>query len=69
MGSMKNKFVLKAKRLPYVEEDSRPVVKISAESYNLLVDMANESGMPLSKIASKAINYAAKNVIYERSEE
>lgn len=69
MAGSKNKFILKAKRLPYVEEDRRPVVKITGEAYNLLIDMANESGMPLSKVASRAIKYAADNVVYERSEE
>lgn len=63
------KFILKGKKLNYLAEDERPVIRISAEAYNALVDMANETGMAISSVASKAIMYASKNVVYERSEE
>lgn len=63
------KFVLKGKKLNYLEADEKPVIRISADAYNALIDMANETGMSISSVASQAIAYASKNVVYERSDE
>lgn len=69
MKKKTEKFILKRDGLRHIPDDQKAVVKITGEAYNLLIDMANESGMPLSKVASKAIKYASENVCYERSEE
>ena len=61
------KFILKGRKLEYIRKGEQPVIRISADAYNALVDMANESGLPIGHIASKAINYASRNVVYERS--
>ena len=57
-------FVLTRPKTVYTQT-SRPTVKITAEAYNLLVDMTNESCMPLSHIASKAIQYAYEHLEFE----
>lgn len=41
------------------------VVRVSAEAYNALVDMANESTHSIVHIASKAILFAQDNISYE----
>jgi len=41
-----------------------PSVRVTKEAYDALVDMANESGMSISKVASKAVTYAADNLEY-----
>ena len=62
------KFILKGNRLKYLDKGEQPIIRISADAYNVLVDMANESGLSIGKVASKAIMYANKNVFYEREE-
>ena len=60
----KDAFILSRPKARYTTSNS-PVVKITAESYNLLVDMTNESCLPLSHIASKAIQYAYDHLEFE----
>lgn len=60
------KFHLRGKRK---EHASKPKpVKLSAEAYNMLVEMYNDSGIPLSQIASQAILFAAENTVYDLEE-
>lgn len=63
-----SKFVLKGKKLAHKHKDStgQTVIRISTESYNTLVDMANESILPISTIASKAIMFAFENLEIDR---
>ena len=55
------KFHLKGKKKQYADR-SKPV-RLTEEAYNMLVEMFNDSGMPMSQIASQAILFAAKNVV------
>lgn len=68
MTKSKDAFVLKRPKVSYTQK-SRPTIKISSEAYNLLVDMTNESCMPLSHIASKAIQYAYEHLEFEERSE
>ena len=63
---MSKDFVLVGKKLKYSKKDKVTVVRVSHEAYNLLVDMANESGLPMSKIATQAVLYANEHLKYER---
>ena len=63
---MAKDFVLVGKKMKYAKEDQITVVRVSHEAYNLLVDMANESGLPISKIATQAVLYANEHLKYER---
>lgn len=62
------KFQLNPKKKQYTEKKFE-VVRVSAEAYNALVDMANESTYSMMSIASKAILFAQENVSYEEGEE
>ncbi|MBO5372142.1 MAG: hypothetical protein J6A75_05410 [Lachnospiraceae bacterium] len=57
------KFVLTPKKRTYTKARSEPV-RIHKDSYNTLVDMANESTMSMSEIASKAIMFAYEHLSF-----
>lgn len=65
------KFVLTPLKRTYTENKKGEAVRVSKDAYNTLVDMANESTMSMSQIASKAIMYAFEHLEYgyEREEE
>ena len=65
--SKQKDFVLKAERMRYAKDRERPTIRVSVEAYNALVDMVNESGLALSKVASQAIMYANDHLRYDRS--
>ena len=63
---MADDFILVGKTLKYAKEGELPTIRVSREAYNALVDMANESGLSISKVASQAVIYANDHLKYER---
>ncbi len=59
---------LPAKRRKPAAQEERPVVRISAEAYNTLVEIGNESTLSFKDIASVLILEAAKHVVYDKEE-
>ena len=68
--SNEDKIVMPAKKLRYLQPGQTSLVKVSPKAYDALVDLANESGLPLSRVASVIIEQATeKNLIQmERNE-
>jgi hypothetical protein len=62
------KFQLNPKKKQYTDKKFE-VVRVTAEAYNALVDMANESTYSMMNIASKAILFAQECVSYEEGED
>lgn len=58
------KFVLTPLKRTYTENKKGETVRVSKDAYNTLVDMANESTMSMSQIASKAIMFAYERLEY-----
>ena len=58
---------IKAKRKEYTQ--GQPVVKISTEAYNALVDICNESSMSMKEIVSQIILQSLDRIVYDREEE
>ena len=58
------KIHIPAKRKSYVKE-SQPV-RMSAEAYNALVDICNETGMPMKQAASMLVLEAVELIVYDR---
>ena len=58
------KIHIPAKRQGYVGK-SQPV-RMSAEAYNALVDICNETGMPMKQAASLIILKAVELIVYDR---
>lgn len=65
------KFLLTPLKRTYTENKKGETVRVSKDAYNTLVDMANESTMSMSQIASKAIMFAYEHLEYgyEKEEE
>ena len=65
------RFVLTPLKRTYTENKKGETVRVSKDAYNTLVDMANESTMSMSQIASKAIMFAFEHLEYgyEKEEE
>lgn len=47
-------------------EDSRPVIRVSREAYNALVDIYNESTLSMTQIASLLILSSVDRVVYDK---
>lgn len=60
------KFHLPARKKEY-KETSEPI-RVSAEAYNIVIDMYNDSQLSMTQIVSKAILYAAENAVYDKEE-
>lgn len=48
--------------------DRSQVIRISPKAYDALVEIYNESVLPMSQVASMLILAAAEHVIYEKEE-
>ena len=58
------KIVIPAKALSHLRPGQSGMLRLKPKAYNALVDLANESGMALSNIASEIIAQAIdKNLI------
>ena len=56
---MKNeKIIIPTKKLEYLRSGMSGMAKLSPKAYNMIVDIANESGRPMSKVASEIIEQA-----------
>lgn len=55
------------KRQPATDKDN-PVVKVSSEAYNALVEIYNESTISMKDIASLLIVEASKCVVYDKGD-
>lgn len=60
----KNRFVLEPIKRQHTENKKGETVRVSKDAYNILVDMANESVMSMSQVASKAIIFAFEHLEY-----
>ena len=54
------KIVITGKRLEHLRPDQTPIVKLTEAAYNYLIDIANESTLPLNRIASDIIIQAVE---------
>ncbi len=63
---MKSVFRLKKKKA--ISEKENPVVKITPEAYNTLVEIYNESTLSMKDIASLLIVEASKCVVYDKGD-
>lgn len=55
-----NKIIIPAKALQHLHPGKVGMVKLTPKAYNSIVDLANESGMTLSRIASAIIEQAVE---------
>lgn len=55
------------KKQPTTDKDN-PVVKVSSDAYNALVEIYNESTLSMKDIASLLIVDGSKHVVYDKEE-
>ena len=55
------------KKQPTADKDN-PVVKVSPDTYNALVEIYNESTLSMKDIASLLIIEGSKHVVYDKEE-
>ena len=60
-----DKIIIPAKKLEHLRPGQHPVVKISPACYDMLVDIANETGRPLNRVASAIISQAVEKDLIE----
>lgn len=49
--------------------EGRQVVRVSAEAYNVLVEIYNESTMSMAQIASAIIMQSRDRIVYDKEED
>lgn len=58
------RIIIPTKKLEYLRSGMSGMTKLTPKAYNLIVDLANESGRSMSKIASEIIEQAIeKNLV------
>jgi dsDNA-binding SOS-regulon protein len=60
---MKQLVFKRKKRLP-IEATGQVVIKINAESYNKVLEVADETGESLRNIVSRMVEFAYENITY-----
>lgn len=55
---MEQKIIIPAKKLEYLRSGMSGMTKLTPKAYNLVVDLANESGRSMTKVASEIIEQA-----------
>ena len=63
-----DKLILKRKKRQPLDE-GQAVVRIDAESYNKVLEVADETGESLRSIVSKMVGFAYENITYESEEQ
>lgn len=61
-------LIFKRKKRPQIEPNGQVVIKINAESYNKVLEVADETGESLRSIVSKMVEFAYENARYESEE-
>ena len=60
------KIHIKGKKREYLKEDKEPIIRISRDAYNKLVEIVNESSESLSSVASQLIIEGSELIVYDR---
>jgi len=58
-------LIFKRKKRPPVEATGQVVIKINADCYNKVLEIADETGESLRSIVSKMVEFAYENTKYE----
>ncbi len=61
---LEDKFILVRKPREYRQGDKRPVVRVSLQTYGKLSEWAAETGIPISEIANRAVEYASRHMVF-----
>lgn len=62
-------LILKRKKRAPLDVSRQAVIRIDADSYNKVLEVADETGESLRSIVSKMVDFAYENIVYETYEE
>lgn len=62
------KIHIPGKRLEKLKPGQPPIVRLTPEAYNKIVELANESSLSMGRVASEIILQGAEIVVYDREE-
>ena len=63
-----NKIHIPGRRLQKLQPGQQPIIRLTVEAYDTLIDLANESQWSIRKIASEIIVQSADRVVFDREE-
>ena len=66
---MDKRIHIPGKKLQKLKPGQQAVVRLSPEAYDELIDIANESSLPVGKVASLIIMQAKDLIVFDREEE
>ena len=59
------KIHIRGKMLTHLQPGQAPIIRLKADAYNMLVDIANESVSPIGVVASEIIRQAIEGKMIE----
>ncbi len=62
-------LILRAKKRQRADEAGRMAIKVSARTYNRILEVSEETGESMKDITGKMIDYAYENIVYENEED
>lgn len=65
MSDNTNKIIIPGKVMSHLKPGQQAVIRVWPQVYNMLVDIANESVLPINKIASLIIKQAVEKDLVE----
>lgn len=62
------KIHIKGKKREYLKAGQAPIIRVSTDAYNKLVEITNESSESMSNIATQMILQGADLIVFDREE-
>jgi hypothetical protein len=69
MSKKDGKIHIKGKKRENLKPGQAPIVRVTADAYNKLVEITNESCDSMSNIASQLILQGSELIVYDREDE
>jgi len=66
---MDGKIHIPGRKYRALKPGKQPIIRISAEAYNRLVEITNASNISLSAVASQVVIQGAELIVYDREDE
>ena len=66
---MNGKIHIPGRQLPKLRPGQQPVVRLTPEAYDILIDIVNESSLPMTKVASLIITQAKDLIVFDKEDE
>lgn len=63
------KIHIKGKKREYLKAGQAPIIRVSPEAYNKLVEITNESTETMSAIATQVILQGSELIVFDREEQ